>query len=30
MAANRGVNIDFGGFRALDQERRERITRSSV
>jgi len=26
MAANRGVNIDFNGFRALDQERRERIT----
>ena len=26
MAANRGVNIDFEGFRALDQERRERIT----
>ncbi len=26
MAANRGVNIDFDGFRALDQERRERIT----
>jgi seryl-tRNA synthetase len=26
MAANRGVTIDFDGFRALDQERRERIT----
>jgi seryl-tRNA synthetase len=26
MAANRGVVIDFNGFRALDQERRERIT----
>jgi seryl-tRNA synthetase len=26
MAANRGVAIDFDGFRALDQERRERIT----
>jgi len=26
MAANRGVRIDFDGFRALDQERRERIT----
>jgi seryl-tRNA synthetase len=26
MAANRGVTIDFAGFRALDQERRERIT----
>ena len=26
MAANRGVKIDFDGFRALDQERRERIT----
>jgi seryl-tRNA synthetase len=26
MAENRGVNIDFDGFRALDQERRERIT----
>ncbi len=26
MAANRGVAIDFAGFRALDQERRERIT----
>ncbi len=26
MAANRGVAIDFEGFRALDQERRERIT----
>src|SRR6202022_3097633 len=26
MAANRGVVIDFDGFRALDQERRERIT----
>jgi seryl-tRNA synthetase len=26
MAENRGVTIDFGGFRALDQERRERIT----
>jgi seryl-tRNA synthetase len=26
MAANRGVIIDFDGFRALDQERRERIT----
>jgi seryl-tRNA synthetase len=26
MAANRGVSIDFDGFRALDQERRERIT----
>jgi seryl-tRNA synthetase len=26
MAANRGVNIDFDGFRALDRERRERIT----
>src|SRR5260370_31578050 len=26
MTANRGVTIDFDGFRALDQERRERIT----
>ncbi len=26
MAANRGVVIDFGSFRAIDQERRERIT----
>jgi seryl-tRNA synthetase len=26
MAANRGVTIDFDGFRTLDQERRERIT----
>jgi seryl-tRNA synthetase len=26
MAANRGVSIDFAAFRALDQERRERIT----
>src|SRR5258707_50637 len=26
MAENRGVTIDFGGFRTLDQERRERIT----
>ena len=26
MAANRGVAIDFAGFRAIDQERRERIT----
>ena len=26
MAANRGVTIDFAAFRALDQERRERIT----
>jgi seryl-tRNA synthetase len=26
MAANRGVVIDFDGFRALDQERREQIT----
>ena len=26
MAANRGVRIDFEGFRALDRERRERIT----
>jgi seryl-tRNA synthetase len=26
MAANRGVVIDFDGFRALDRERRERIT----
>ena len=26
MAANRGVVIDFDGFRALDKERRERIT----
>jgi seryl-tRNA synthetase len=26
MATNRGVTIDFDGFRALDQERRERIT----
>jgi seryl-tRNA synthetase len=26
MAANRGAVIDFDGFRALDQERRERIT----
>jgi seryl-tRNA synthetase len=26
MAANRGVTIDFDGFRGLDQERRERIT----
>src|ERR1700719_126384 len=26
MAANRGVTIDFEGFRSLDQERRERIT----
>jgi seryl-tRNA synthetase len=26
MAANRGVVIDFDGFRALDLERRERIT----
>jgi seryl-tRNA synthetase len=26
MAANRGVTIDFNQFRAIDQERRERIT----
>ncbi|HSZ20951.1 MAG TPA: serine--tRNA ligase [Candidatus Acidoferrum sp.] len=26
MAANRGVAIDFAAFRAIDQERRERIT----
>ena len=26
MAANRGARIDFDGFRALDRERRERIT----
>ena len=26
MASNRGVKIDFAAFRALDQERRERIT----
>ena len=26
MAAHRGVTIDFDGFRALDKERRERIT----
>jgi len=26
MAADRGVTIDFAAFRALDQERRERIT----
>jgi seryl-tRNA synthetase len=26
MAANRGVSIDFDSFRAIDQERRERIT----
>src|SRR5579864_8383059 len=26
MAANRHVNIDFDAFRALDRERRERIT----
>src|ERR1700686_2373763 len=26
MAANRGVRLDFEGFRALDRERRERIT----
>jgi len=26
MAASRGVTIDFDGFRALDQQRRERIT----
>src|SRR6202140_2129173 len=26
MAANRGATIDFDGFRALDQQRRERIT----
>jgi seryl-tRNA synthetase len=26
MASDRGVVIDFAGFRALDQERRERIT----
>jgi seryl-tRNA synthetase len=26
MAAHRGVFIDFGSFRAIDQERRERIT----
>src|SRR6266851_7329828 len=26
MAANRGVAIDFDNFRAIDQERRERIT----
>jgi seryl-tRNA synthetase len=26
MAESRGVTIDFDGFRALDQERRERIT----
>src|ERR1700676_1740625 len=26
MAADRGTHIDFDGFRALDQERRERIT----
>ena len=28
MAKNRGVAIDFAAFRALDQERRERITAS--
>ena len=26
MAADRGVTIDFAAFRAIDQERRERIT----
>lgn len=26
MAASRGVTIDFDGFRALDQGRREQIT----
>src|ERR1700724_3741954 len=26
MSANRGVRIEFDGFRALDRERRERIT----
>jgi seryl-tRNA synthetase len=26
MAANRGARIDFEGFRALDRERRERVT----
>src|ERR1700676_4838635 len=26
MAADRGIHIDFDGFRALDQQRRERIT----
>jgi len=26
MAANRGLTIDFDGFRRIDQERRERIT----
>src|SRR3972149_8966480 len=26
MAAQRGVPIDFAGFRALDRQRRERIT----
>src|SRR5215469_12959970 len=26
MAADRGVSIDFAAFRAIDQERRERIT----
>jgi len=26
MAANRGARIDFSGFRALDRERRERVT----
>src|SRR5689334_9386293 len=26
MAANRGAEIDFAGFRALDRERREAIT----
>src|ERR1700676_336526 len=26
MAADRGTHIDFDGFRALEQERRERIT----
>jgi seryl-tRNA synthetase len=26
MAVDRGVHLDFDGFRALDQERRERIT----
>src|SRR2546430_5796728 len=26
MAANRGVRIDFEAFRALDRERRDRIT----
>ena len=26
MAADRGTVIDFDGFRAIDQERRERIT----